>query len=525
MTTIETDLLIIGGGLAGLSLAYQVKRAEPHLDITVLERNVFPLPEKVAKVGESTVEIGSHYLKETLGLAEQFDVRHLRKYGLRCFFGAPQNDFAQQDELGVSQLFGIPTYQIDRGAIENQLYELLSGMGVRLCTGVVTESLDISADQKSVVYKTLDSNEYTKAQSKWLVDAAGRQALIKNHLGLQRPVEHRGNAVWFRVDRQLKLDEWSNDAQWQSRVKDADTRWLSTNHLMGPGYWVWVIPLDNGATSIGVVMDDEAFESHDFSTVDNTLQWLSEHHPRCAAALAGAPVLDYVVIRDYAQGCQQVFSEDGWALSGESGLFSDPFYSPGTDFIAISNTFIQDLISRSVNGEDIRFPSRLYQSMYESFFASTLSLYTGQYGGFGDRRMMGVKLVWDYAYYWGVLSLLFFKQSMTDIPLMRQLNPGLQAVQALNRDVQARFRERAKQRVQLPAKGLFLNQYEVPALRYFNAVLLDPTIGAAEAMPENVDKLTRLASYLSSMLDEHAPSAISAEERELLGDYRAGVLA
>src|SRR5690554_7347688 len=46
---------------------------------------------------------------------------HLKKFGIRMFFGAPATDFSHQDELGASQTFGIPTYQIDRGEIENHL--------------------------------------------------------------------------------------------------------------------------------------------------------------------------------------------------------------------------------------------------------------------------------------------------------------------------------------------------------------------------------------------------------------------
>jgi hypothetical protein len=43
-----------------------------------------------------------------------------------------------------------------------------------------------------------------------------------------------------------------------------------------------------------------------------------------------------------------VFSARRWALTGEAGLFLDPFYSPGTDFIAISNTYITELVARDV---------------------------------------------------------------------------------------------------------------------------------------------------------------------------------
>ncbi len=518
------DVVILGGGLAGLSLAYQLKLSQPELDVAVIEKQSFPRPEKTAKVGESTVEIGAHYLKHTLGLEQHFKDRHLRKYGLRCFFGQPQDDFSQQDELGVSQLFGIPAYQIDRGALENYLQGLVIEHGVDVFDNAVLDDLTIEQSNKSVSFSV--QSEPTTLKSKWIVDTAGRQAILKNKLDLHRQTSHKGNALWFRIDRQVKLDDWSTNSQWHERIKEPKTRWLSTNHLMGPGYWVWIIPLDNGATSIGIVMDDQAFAEHDFSNYDSTFKWLSEYHPVCAQAIEGADVLDYVVINDYALDCKQMFSDEGWAMSGESGVFADPFYSPGSDFIALNNSFITELISKQYSGNDIRLDSRVYQSINQSFFDSTLSLYTGEYGGFGDRRMMSLKLVWDYAYYWGVLSLLFFKTSMIDIKLMRQLNPTLSIAQKLNTKVQSLFRERAKQRVSLPAQGLFLNQYEIPCLRFFNQQLDQcDALDAQTALQQNTEKLQHLAGFIEEMLCDQAELKISTAEQELLGDYRYSVLA
>ncbi len=523
MNAISKDVVIAGGGLAGLTLAHQLKASKPELDILVIERNRFPVPEKVAKVGESTVEIGSRYLNHTLGLKEHFSERHLRKHGLRCFFGAPQADFSQQDELGVSQLFGIPTYQIDRGAIENYLHSSITTNGVQVLDGVNTETLDLRSGEKSITVRSEAGQQRFK--SKWFIDAAGRQALAKNALGLRKDNDHKGNALWFRIDRQVKLDEWSSDSEWQARTEQSNTRWLSTNHLMGAGYWVWVIPLDNGATSIGIVMDDQAFSEGDFSTVETTMDWLRQRHPRCAEAIDGAEVLDYVVINDYSHSCKQMFSEDGWGVTGESGVFADPFYSPGSDFIAFNNTFINDLVSDSFSGRDIRLKTRVYQAMNQSFFDSTLSLYTGEYGGFGDRRMMSLKLVWDYAYYWGVLSLLFFKEALTDVALMRELNTTLNKAQMLNQAVQAGFRKRAEHRIVLPAQGLFMNQYTVPCLKHFNRVLEDGSVTVIQALPENVELLQRLSGYVLQMLDDQARRSISDDEHDLLGDYRYSVLA
>jgi len=473
------DVIIAGGGLAGLSLAHQLKKDTPELDILVVEKNEFPIPNTTAKVGESTVEIGSHYFTETLGLQDHFDENHLQKHGLRCFFGEPQSDYSQQDELGVSELFGIPTYQIDRGVFENYLHDTVTDMGVTVIDGANTQQIDLNKGNHSI---SVDTNEGSKTfSSRWLVDAAGRQKLVKNKLGLDKKSEHKGNAVWFRIDERIVIDDWSNNQEWRGRVKAQGKRWLSTNHLMGPGYWVWVIPLGTGATSIGIVMDDQVLEESGIQTHADTMRWLYKHQPRCAEAVEGANVLDFGLIRGYSYGCKKMFSDDGWGLTGEAGAFTDPFYAPGSDFIALNNTMMTHLIAREKQGNDIRLDSAVFHVFYNSFFESTLSLYSHQYGGFGDRRMMSIKLLWDYAYYWGTLTLLFYKDAVTDIDLMREINPSLRATQDLNIDLQEKL--------------------------------------------DNLAILKRIHMYLIDMLSDNATTEISDDERELFGDYRLSVLA
>lgn len=520
----KRDVIIAGGGLAGLGLAWQLKTARPELDILVLEKASFPRPKAIAKVGESTVEIGSHYFSRELDLAQHLRESHLKKFGIRIFFGAPAPDFSQQDELGASQTFGIPTYQIDRGDIENHLAAKVQAAGVEILAEADIQRMDLSGSQKQLQVNT-PQGQY-QLQSRWLLDAAGRASLIKNQAQLARPNNHRAHAVWFRVDRSIIIDQWSNHADWANRVDRKGQRWLSTNHLTGPGYWVWIIPLASGVTSIGIVMDDQVLEESGIKDQASAMAWLHKHQSRCAQAIEGATFLDFVVLRDYSYDCQQLFNDQGWAITGEAGRFADPFYSPGADFIAFGNGFITDLVSADSRGEDVRLRALVYDKIFKSIYDNTLSLYTGQYGGFGDRRMMGIKLLWDYSYYWGVLSLLFFRRALTDIDAVRRVSPLLLKAQALNQDIQQHFRVRAARRLQLPNAGVFMDQYKIPCLQHFNAVLqADESRDCDADLQQNLLLIERVAEAVIDMLREDASSDISESERELLGDYRKLVLA
>ncbi len=513
----ECDVAIIGAGLAGATLALQLKAAKPELSIAVFERNSLPPPHAAHKVGESTVEIGSHYLSHTLGLKELLDKTQLRKFGLRFFFDAAHRpDISQADELGASDYFNTTSYQLDRGVFEGSLAGLLQQRGIHLQPESRVKSIKL-ADGNGLHQLKLQQHESEQLwNSRWVIDAAARAGLLKRQLNLGRKVPHKACSAWFRLDTVISVDDWSSNPEWQARCQDP--RRLSTNHLMGAGYWLWVIPLVGNRTSIGLVADPDIHPLEQFNSLPRFLAWTREHQPAMADRLEAvqSSLMDFHFLRDLSRDCRKIWSAEGWAMAGESGLFADPFYSPGTDYIGIGNRYITDLVTGGWSPTELQQRSVVFNALFRSFFGSTMSLYQNQYAGFGDLRLMAVKSTWDYAYYWSILAWMFFRDVQTDLPFMQNCEADFRAVLNLNADMQALFRDRASQRITTAGAGRFIDQLAIPVLQLFNQALIEPQFELMQELKHNRNVLEALVPLLENLLA--GSPASSAQDCSLLGD-------
>lgn len=480
---LSRDVVILGGGLAGLTLAMQLRQAHADLNVLVLERRSGPAPEAAHKVGESTVEVGAHYLDQVLGLGEHLRSSHLRKFGFRFFFSEGRRDLDQVTEIGASMHLSVPSYQIDRGIFENFLVEEARRRGIEVIEGAMVRQVDLarSADDAAALHRVTftEGAASREVRAHWVVDACGRAGLIKRKLGLAEPNDHAAHAVWFRIRDRIEIDRWTDNEAWRTRCTPP-TRWLSTNHLVGKGYWVWLIPLSSGSHSVGIVADPAVHPLASMDSFDKAMDWLRTHQPLLFDDLDGKRHLlqDFAFFKRFSYGCKQVFSADRWALTGEAGLFLDPFYSPGSDFIAIGNTYITELVGMDRRGERLAARAQVFDQLLHSFYDSTLALYQDQYAIFGDPEVLPVKVIWDYTYYWGVLAQFCFHRRLTDLSSLAALRTELAQCQALNRAVQAFLRRwSAVSDKHNPAR--MLDQASLPWFAELNRSLNDTLDSAA----------------------------------------------
>jgi flavin-dependent dehydrogenase len=419
MKDITLDVAIVGGGIAGSFLARQLRKTVPTLRIGMFERD----SSTSFKVGESTVEIAGNYLVRRLGLSGYLYDHHLPKNGLRFFFDdADKNaELVHMSEIGSVRFPFYPSFQLDRARLEADLHRMNREDGIDVHLGAHVQGVTLASGNHSAedghLLRVETESEARRCRCRWVVDAGGRSSLIARHLGLRTPEEEHGMAaVWGRFRHVADLDQCGPD-EFRKRVRYS-SRLLSTNHFCYPGYWIWFIPLGRGVTSVGVVTERSAVWNDRLRKEEGFVEFLNGHRA-VRSLLSRADLVDIMSYRHLAYSTSQYFSGDRWGLSGEAAAFTDPFYSPGSDFIALENDFLTDLIRRDVEGETaekLHDRADLY-SRYMCFrYEANMRLYRGLYSTLGSYELLKAKWQLDLPLYFH----LWVTQYMQDLHLDEQ---------------------------------------------------------------------------------------------------------
>ena len=400
----DYDVAILGGAFSGAATALMLKRKHPSARVLILEKNA----EFDRKVGESTTEVSSCYMTRILGLANYLGHEQLSKQGLRLWFSnSPDQRFDDCVEVGPRYSARVPTFQVDRAKLDSHMLECAVEAGCELSRPAkVTQCyLDGANGQRLTV--TVDGGE-RQVSARWLVDASGRATFLARKLGFYRPnLDHPINAVWARF---TGVKDWDS-YDWREKYPEymaacRTSRSWATNHLMGHGWWCWIIPLRGGDVSAGIVYDSRIFKLAEGSNIADRLQSHLLSHPVGREIFANARAIEgdvhaFSALPYYAE---QV-SGDGWACVGDAAGFIDPLYSPGLDFCAYTSSVVADFLARHLTGEDVdqrvRDYNMHYPVMYRYWFEA---LYRDKYYYMGDAELMSAALLLDVAsYYFGLV--------------------------------------------------------------------------------------------------------------------------
>lgn len=452
-------MLIVGGGAAGSCLARQLIQAAPDLRIAVADRAKLPRPAETLRLGESTSEIGAGYLEERLGLGGHLREVHHAKAGLRFFFRrAPGSPFGERAEYGGNTpIPGIwtmpfdetnpPTFQLHRGRLEAHLIEGLDKAGVQLL-GASTVREVVPGDPHKVRIERGD--ETLLVEARWVIDASARAGVVRHHFTSVHHTGHSVRASWGWVRARLDPDAMSASDAYRDRCP-LGVRWRGTSHLMGEGYWIWIIAHPDELTSVGLVTDGEGPHPE----LGELMDWLEEHEPELHAQISAGGGLEQLSGgRFEATGVTALIGER-LAAVGDAAATADALYSPGLDLIAMSNDLVAATVLADHRGEPTARNTRYANVIFPQLHRQYMLLYRDLYELTASPRVLAAKIAWDNAVYFAFTAPWVRSPDFADPRCFGTIGPLSIRVAELHERMQDLFVAWARGTQPGPARGVF----------------------------------------------------------------------
>jgi 2-polyprenyl-6-methoxyphenol hydroxylase-like FAD-dependent oxidoreductase len=427
----EVDVLIVGGGLAGLALARQLLlRSE--LNILLVDRKA--LPPSRQKVGEATVQVSGYYYARVLEMEEHLLCEHYMKYNLRFYWkGSAGDGISRYEELDQSYIRGlsnIVTYQLDRNVFEAALLAAccasprfeLHAPAADLAVELQEESAERPAAAGGEAgphhFRFRSGDQQVAGRAAWVVDASGRGRFLARRQGLdaESPIQHGSTFCW--VDGLVDIEKLTDlDAPGVRKRRDRARlghvpAMLATNHFCGEGYWFWTIPL-HGKTSLGLVYDRNLVPRQDVATAEKMIDWVCRQYPLFARDLPQRQIVEWSGFTDFALDSTRTISAARWAMCGEACRFSDPLYSPGGDLISIYNTLITDAIL-TADPRQLASKVRMYEELARAVYEAYVPSFAVSYEVLGDQETFTLRYVWELAVYFSFFVFPFINDLFTD---------------------------------------------------------------------------------------------------------------
>jgi 2-polyprenyl-6-methoxyphenol hydroxylase-like FAD-dependent oxidoreductase len=518
------DVLIIGAGLAGLTLARQLLLARPEIRILMLDR-LAEVPSPKQKVGEATVQVSGYYYSRVLEMEEHLLREHFLKYNLRFYWKTQRGGDVWEDlsQSFIRKISNIATYQLDRNKFEAAVleknrespnFELIHPM-----TNLKVDLAEEGSDEAHAFHFEAGGREIS-GKATWVVDASGRGRFLVRRKSLDRPspIQHGSSFLW--VEGLLDPEKCTNLDRKAIRLRPERSAlghfptFLATNHYCGEGYWFWEIPL-HGKTSLGLVYDSANVAFKDVSTPEKLVEWICREYPLYARDLPQRKILHHSGLTSFALDNGQTLSPDRWALVGEACRFSDPLYSPGGDLISTYNTLITDAIltpSRQELESKLRFYEPLARAIYEAYVPS----FAVSYCTLGDQECYSLRYVWELTIYFAFYVFPFINDLLTTqafLPgFLRRFGQLGPINQGMHRLLAAYYRWKKENVVMPSPEPVFFDFMEVGALVSAELTFYKVGIGLDEArqvLDEQLENLRDLARWTAA----HAAAAVLDDPR------------
>ena len=327
----KTDVAIIGGGPAGATIGTFLKKYNPSLDVTIIEREKFPRDH----VGESHLPAISAILDE-MGVWDKVEAANFPiKIGATFKWGA-KKDFWDTDFLHHQEFRNVPrpqkfedqrlktAFQVDRSVYDKVLLDHAESLGCQVFEQ--TKVASIERDGDAVLGLKLQSTDADvldqigadcRVEARYYVDCSGDVGILRRAMDIEieAPTALRNIAIY----------KYWQDAEWAVTLGNGGTRIQIMSLDWG---WMWFIPITPTRTSVGLVLPASYYKESG-KTVEQIYADAIAEEPLISKLLANAtPEEEITATKDWNFLSKRLVGQN-WFLAGDCCGFADPILSAG----------------------------------------------------------------------------------------------------------------------------------------------------------------------------------------------------
>jgi ABC-type nitrate/sulfonate/bicarbonate transport system ATPase subunit/flavin-dependent dehydrogenase len=328
---LDADVIIVGGGPAGAALGFYLGRAG--IDHLIIDRVHHPR----AHIGESLSYSTTAFLKEMdfLPVMEREGFVVKRGVSWTSWFDQEQVDMKFGDLEGPGY-----TYQVDRARFDDLLLKHARERGSRVFSGAQVERVNFNRRGFAEGVTVQIGNSRYPLKARFIVDASGQQTILGRQLKILRIAP---GLPQFAVH------------SWFSNVKNErdETRGYTYIHLLPvPRGWVWQIPINDEATSVGIIIDRE-HNVRSGEDVEEFFNYTLSLNPTLSERMENAVRLrEFRMDGNYSYGMDR-FAGNGWLMVGNAAFSIDPIFFSGMSDAFHSARFAAEAITEALAINDL----------------------------------------------------------------------------------------------------------------------------------------------------------------------------
>jgi flavin-dependent dehydrogenase len=321
MSVAMYDVAIIGGGPAGSTAAALLARAGRR--VIVFEREKFPR----FHIGESLLPFSMKAFTR-LGLHEKFlRAGFMKKFGGEIVGACSESGTKFYFKDGYRSQTD-HAYQVTRGDFDKVLLDHAAECGAEVHEETSVDQVEFSNDEVELGIKC--NGSFHSIRARYVIDASGRTSVLGRKFKIKKT-----------YDDLQKLSIFAHyDGVWRAEGIDGTLTVL----IRAIDRWFWLIPLTAERTSVGVVLDTEAFRNSKLRSEDFLEQALSEQ-PIIAKRMTDARRVSQVYMEaDFSYRSARLHG-DRWLLAGDAAGFIDPIFSSGVFLAVFSSELCADVLN------------------------------------------------------------------------------------------------------------------------------------------------------------------------------------